>query len=231
MILGSSFVLSHTAVLDYAKFTASFRRDGRLFTVTPSSVLSDGVASASTDPNVKFRQSDSSSSLPKAKFKDKSDQHTAFSAILGDANPQHFLSCAQARKSIQRGCCSFLVLVDEADTASVTEPDVTTAPVESSASDEAADLQLQVDDLKQDFAEVFAEPFGLPPDRGVEHVIPLLPDSQPPFQRMYRLAPSELQEVQRQITDLLSKQLIEPSTSPYGAPFLWRRRVVSSGWW
>ena len=37
---------------------------------------------------------------------------------------------------------------------------------------------------------------------------------------MYRLAPSELQEVQRQITDLLSKQLIEPSTSPYGAPIL-----------
>ena len=37
---------------------------------------------------------------------------------------------------------------------------------------------------------------------------------------MYRLAPSELQEVQRQVTDLLSKQLIEPSTSPFGAPIL-----------
>ena len=67
---------------------------------------------------------------------------------------------------------------------------------------------------------MFATPSGLPPDRGVEHVIPLLPDSQPPFQRMYRLAPSELQEVQQQITELLSKQLIEPSTSPYGAPVL-----------
>ena len=43
---------------------------------------------------------------------------------------------------------------------------------------------------------------------------------QPPFQRMYRLVISELQEVQRQITELLSKQLIEPSTSPYGAPVL-----------
>ena len=37
---------------------------------------------------------------------------------------------------------------------------------------------------------------------------------------MYRLAPSELQEVQRQITDLLSKQLIAPFTSPLSAPIL-----------
>ena len=74
--------------------------------------------------------------------------------------------------------------------------------------------------MKQDFAEVFAAPSGLLPDRGVEHVIPLLPDSQPPFQRMSRLANSELQEVQRQITDLLSKQFTEPCTSPYGAPIL-----------
>ena len=81
-----------------------------------------------------------------------------------------------------------------------------------------------VDTLKEDFADCFAEPSGLPPDRGVEHVIPLLPHSQPPFQRMYRLAPSELQEVQRQITELLSKQLIEPSTNPFGAPILFVKK-------
>ena len=148
VILGNSFMLSHKAVLDYADFTASFRRDGRLFTVTPSSVLSDGVASASAElPDVKFRQSDSSSSLPKAKFKDKCNQHAAFSAIAGDAlnpkpEPRHFLSCAQARKLIQCGCRAFLVLADQADIASVTEADVTTPPVESCTSDETADLQL-----------------------------------------------------------------------------------------
>ena len=71
---------------------------------------------------------------------------------------------------------------------------------------------------------MFAEPSGLPPDRGVAHVIPLLPDSQPSFQRMYRLSPSEMQEVQRQITDLLSKQLIAPSTSPFEAPILFVKK-------
>ena len=140
------------------------------------------------------------------------------------ANPNHFLSCAQARHSIKRGCCSFLVLVSPADS----EPTLAAAGVTdsiavnqtSAAVDDAehADLHKHIDTLQHDFADVFATPSGLPPDRGVEHVIPLLPDSQPPFQRMYRLAPSELQEVQRQITELLSKQLIEPSTRPYGAP-------------
>ena len=52
------------------------------------------------------------------------------------------------------------------------------------------------------------------------HVIPLEPDAQPPFIRMYRLSPSELAEVKRQVTELLQKQLIEPSVSPYGAPLL-----------
>ena len=54
----------------------------------------------------------------------------------------------------------------------------------------------------------------------MEHVIPLLPDSQPPAQQMYRLAPSELPKVQQQVIDLLAKQLIELSTSPFGAPIL-----------
>ena len=95
---------------------------------------------------------------------------------------------------------------------------------------EHANLHKHIDTLQHDFADVFATPSGLPPDRGVEHVIPLLPNSQPPFQRMCRLSPSELQEVQRQITELLSKQLIEPSTSPYGAPVLFVEKKTG-GWW
>ena len=95
---------------------------------------------------------------------------------------------------------------------------------------EQADLLQHVDALKQQYSDVFAEPSGLPPDRGVEHVIPLLPDSQPPFQCMYRLAPSELQEVQRQVTDLLATQTTKLShfrlkcssnvhkTQPYDTP-------------
>ena len=57
---------------------------------------------------------------------------------------------------------------------------------------EHADLHklMHVDTLQHDFADAFAFPSGLPPERGVEHVIPLLPNSQPPFHRLYRLATS-----------------------------------------
>jgi hypothetical protein len=37
---------------------------------------------------------------------------------------------------------------------------------------------------------------------------------------MYRLSPLELDEVKRQITDLMQKGMIRPSTSPYSAPIL-----------
>ena len=94
--------------------------------------------------------------------------------------------------------------------------DAAPAPVAA----EQAEVLQHVDALRQQSSDVFAEPSGLPPDRGVEHVVLLLPDSQPPFQRAYRLTPSDLQEVQRQVTDLRAKQVIEPSTSPYGAPIL-----------
>jgi hypothetical protein len=40
--------------------------------------------------------------------------------------------------------------------------------------------------LRQQYADIFEPPKGLPPDRGTEHVIPTLPDAQPPFMRMYR---------------------------------------------
>ena len=76
----------------------------------------------------------------------------------------------------------------------------------------------------QYYADVFAELSGLPPDRGVEHVVPLVPDAQPEFKRMYRLAPAELEEVHRQVTDLLKRQLIEPSTSSWGSPILFVKK-------
>ena len=43
---------------------------------------------------------------------------------------------------------------------------------------EHAALHKHIDTLQHDFADVFATHSGLPPDRGVEHVIPLLPNSQ-----------------------------------------------------
>jgi len=240
MILGNSLMVGHRAVLDYSNFTASLRRHNRLYTLTPRSILTDrGKFPAAQPEAVHVRKPSPSKPLPPrdkaAGRANRADQHAQYTGCFQGLDPKLVLSCAQARKSIKRGCRSFLVLVTQDDvaeatlavasvtnssTASTSPSPVAPTASPAAAEPEQADLLQHVDALKQQYADVFAEPSGLPPDRGVEHVIPLLPDSQPPFQRMYRLAPSELQEVQRQVTDLLSKQLIEPSSSPFGAPIL-----------
>ncbi|GIL68842.1 hypothetical protein Vafri_22066, partial [Volvox africanus] len=78
----------------------------------------------------------------------------------------------------------------------------------------------EVEALIDEFADVFCDVPGLPPMRPVDHTIPLVPGAQPVSRPMYRLSPLELDEVKRQVTDLLAKGMIRPSTSPYSAPIL-----------
>lgn len=65
---------------------------------------------------------------------------------------------------------------------------------------------------------MFQDPSHLPPARVEDHVVPLVAGAQPSFQRMYRLPPLELEEVRRNVTELLRKGFIELSTSSFGAP-------------
>ena len=56
--------------------------------------------------------------------------------------------------------------------------------------------------------------------RNTAHTIPLEPGHKPPFKPIYRLSPVELAEVEKQVSELLKQGLIEPSSSPFGAPVL-----------
>lgn len=58
------------------------------------------------------------------------------------------------------------------------------------------------------------------PDRQIGHTISCEAGHKPPWRPIYRLSPAELEEVKRQVADLLKKGYIEPSKSPYGAPIL-----------
>jgi hypothetical protein len=77
-------------------------------------------------------------------------------------------------------------------------------------------------DLLKEYEDVFKLelPHGLPPERNVGHSIPVEPGAPPPFRPMYWLSLVEQAEVKSKLTDLLEKGLVEPSTSPYGAPIL-----------
>ena len=52
---------------------------------------------------------------------------------------------------------------------------------------------------------------GLPTDRGVGHTIPLRSGRKPPLNLPYTLSPVETEEVEKQVRQLLSLGLTEPS--------------------
>jgi len=73
----------------------------------------------------------------------------------------------------------------------------------------------------REFEDVFPEEVpGLPPRREVEFSIDLVPGAGPVSIAPYRMAPAELVELKKQIEELLEKQFIRPSASPWGAPVL-----------
>ena len=115
------------------------------------------------------------------------------------------LSAIQAKRAARKGCETKLVIVSHVKNDSS----------QSKANDGMATLI-------EDFKDVFANelPEGVPQDRNAFETIPIEPNSEPPFRHMYRLNPQEREEVTKQVTELLKKGLIEPSTSPYGAPIL-----------
>ncbi|KAL0420440.1 UNVERIFIED_CONTAM: Transposon Ty3-I Gag-Pol polyprotein [Sesamum latifolium] len=76
-----------------------------------------------------------------------------------------------------------------------------------------------------EFLDVFPEELtSLPPDREVEFVIELLPNTSPISQTPYRMAPAELKELKSQLKELLERGFIRPSFSPWGAPVLFVRK-------
>ncbi|XP_019059018.1 PREDICTED: uncharacterized protein LOC104821897 [Tarenaya hassleriana] len=82
--------------------------------------------------------------------------------------------------------------------------------------------ELQTQKLLEHFQDVFPEepPAGLPPTRGIEHQIDLVPGAPLPNRPAYRMNPEEAKELQTQVQDLLSKGYIRESLSPCAVPVL-----------
>ncbi|KAI3827856.1 hypothetical protein L1987_01943 [Smallanthus sonchifolius] len=80
-----------------------------------------------------------------------------------------------------------------------------------------------------DHPDVFSKELpGLPPGRQIEFRIELIPRAKPVAKPPYRLAPSELKELMKQIQELLDKGFIRPSTSPWGVPVLFVKKKDKS---
>jgi hypothetical protein len=60
----------------------------------------------------------------------------------------------------------------------------------------------------------------MPPDRDIEFVIELKPGTTPIYKTPYRMAIPELVELKEHIKELLEKEFIHPSSSPWGTPVI-----------
>nr|GFB21536.1 putative reverse transcriptase domain-containing protein [Tanacetum cinerariifolium] len=81
----------------------------------------------------------------------------------------------------------------------------------------------------RDFLKVLPDDLpGLPPPRQVEFRIDLAPGAAPVARAPYRLAPSEMKELAKQLQELSEKGFIRPSSSPWGAPVLFVKKKDGS---
>ncbi|RVW62238.1 Transposon Ty3-G Gag-Pol polyprotein [Vitis vinifera] len=67
-------------------------------------------------------------------------------------------------------------------------------------------------------------PKRLPPRKRKIHKIELEPGAKPPAMGPYRMAPPELEELRRQLKELLDTGFIQPSKAPYGVPVLFQKK-------
>ncbi|KAI3708555.1 hypothetical protein L2E82_37779 [Cichorium intybus] len=130
--------------------------------------------------------------------------------IRGERRFQHIpvVSFARARRYIERGALLFMAHVTPIESEYSTVKDV---------------------EVVRDFAGVFPDDLpGLPPNRQLEFVIDLVLGAKPIARAPYRLAPSEMEELKKQLQELLDRGFIRPSSSPWGAPILFVRKKDGS---
>ncbi|CAL0303552.1 unnamed protein product [Lupinus luteus] len=75
---------------------------------------------------------------------------------------------------------------------------------------------------KQEFGDDFPKevPHGLPPLRGIEHQIDLIPGASLHNRPAYRCNPTETKEIQHQIEELMEKGWVQESLSPCAVPII-----------
>jgi hypothetical protein len=79
------------------------------------------------------------------------------------------------------------------------------------------------------FPDVFPEDLpDMPPDRDVEFIIELQPDTTPISRRPYKMTPKGLAELKVQLNELLDKGYIHPSSSPWGYSALFIKKKDQS---
>lgn len=151
-------------------------------------------------------------------------QHNGETVTLhGLQGPAQFsrLTLAQLQKTTESGAAATFLHLNvkyhsNQETSNTTVEELPSVQNPTSCPARAA----QLDKLLKDFSSVFDKPMGLPPVRGTEHHIPLLPGTAPINVRPYRYPHFQKSEIERLIQEMLTQGVIRPSSSPFSSPVL-----------
>ena len=143
------------------------------------------------------------------------------------------LSAVQARKAVSKGAGARFLLVTQSDESESVHVSAVTQDDKSfeqqSQTDHTVVPESDMQSILHEYQDCFPEslPDGLPPERDVAHHHTYRARCAS-FKPVYRLSPKESAEVKRQVAESLRQQIIEPSSSPYGAPVLFVRKKDDS---
>ena len=191
LILGSDYLVEHKAVLQLAEATCT------LFTKSGQKLVIKGVPPVST-------------SDPSAETTATSTQNTDVAGSSETAQEKPLLtSLLLSHKQLKRvmrkpNTRAFLAYVKECP------------------EDKQQATETFVQELLEEYSDIFSNEIPAYPTkpRDVTLTIPLEPGAKPPNRPLYRYSPTEYEAMKAYVTDLLNKKLINPSSSPFGAPMI-----------
>jgi hypothetical protein len=77
-----------------------------------------------------------------------------------------------------------------------------------------------VQSLVAEHQQLFQPPASLPPSRAYDDKIPLIPGVKPINVKPYRYSPTQKDEIERQVKEMLANGIIQPSSGPFFFPVL-----------
>ncbi|KAK1619811.1 hypothetical protein QYE76_025328 [Lolium multiflorum] len=132
------------------------------------------------------------------------------------------VSASKLKGMLRRGALTHVVQISNNTCDGIyalgADPSSTSSPADS------APIPEIIATLLTEYKHLFEEPKGLPPRRAHDHQIPLLPGAQPVKSRPYRYTPQQKDEIERQVYDMLSRGIIQRSSSPFASPVLLVRK-------
>ena len=102
------------------------------------------------------------------------------------------------------------------------------APTSTQGSCTATSSAPLLDDLLADYADVFAEPRGLPPQRARNHYIVLKPEASPVAVRPYRYPTAHKDELEHQCASMIEQGIVRSSNSAFSSPIILVKKADGS---